>query len=177
MVRDLQGSFPLAFLLIGWVGGESASLKPFCKDLVLRADENHLLAYFLPIISYMQLPGAPLAPGSAPFLVQGLFLQPAPGASVTLRALRREQGGMPSLFRFLRWRKASALHWAVGSGIACPVGTWSQTLIVGFAASTWCNGTESLGRGLARADTPPEGPVQVVHISLSKLDKRRGTVP
>lgn len=73
--------------------------------------------------------------------------------------------------------RASALHWAVGSGIACPVGTWSQTLIVGFAASTWRSGTKSLGRGLAKADATPEGPVQVVRIPLSKLDKRRGTVP
>lgn len=42
-VREPQGGFPLAFLLIWWAGTDSASLKPFCKDLVLRAGEYHLL--------------------------------------------------------------------------------------------------------------------------------------
>lgn len=68
------------------VGEESASLKPFCKDLVLKAGEYHLLACFILIISYVLLPGTPLVPGSVTFLAQGLFLQPAPEVPVPLRA-------------------------------------------------------------------------------------------
>lgn len=68
------------------VGEESASLKPFCKDLMLKAGEYHLLACFILIISYVLLPGTPLVPGSVTFLAQGLFLQPAPEVPVPLRA-------------------------------------------------------------------------------------------
>lgn len=79
------GWLSLGLLAMGRVREESASLKPFCKDLVLKAGEYHLLACFL-LISYVLLPGTPIAPGSATFPVRGLFLQPAPEASVTPRA-------------------------------------------------------------------------------------------
>lgn len=61
--------------------------------------------------------------------------------------------------------------------LPCPVGTWSQTLAAGFAARTWSNGRKSSGRGLAKADTTPEGPVHVVHVSLRNLCKGRGAIP
>lgn len=115
-------AFPWFFLLIGWVGEDSASLKPFCEDLVSRADEYHLLVYFLPIISYEQRPGALLAPGSATFLVQGLFLQPPQGHQSPWEPWAESKEECPYGSGSSDWREAFSLHPTAGSGIAMPCG-------------------------------------------------------
>lgn len=126
----------------------------------------------------MQLPGAPLALRTGTFLVQGLFFSPAShGGTCHPQSLEQRAGGATLIDQALRWRKAFALtlQWALA--LLCPLGTWSQTLMVTFAASTWHNGRKSLGRGLAGADTAPEGPLHVVVVSLSKDGKGREAVP
>lgn len=117
----------------------------------MRDDEYHLLAYFLSIISYVQLPGSPLVPGSVIFLVQGLFLQPSPGAPVTLRALSREQGGMPSWFTLLRSREAFSLHTAVGSGVAIPGGDLVPNPHGGFCSRHLAQWEEVLGERTSKS--------------------------